>query len=150
MTSDRRLDRLDVVNRRRREAGAEPLRIDGASSMRRLGALPATSRIAKTIAHNRAIRQRLIAGITASAARTGHAARIAADVRRLTNGASTSLSDLSLAQLRRVAGEQRRRASSPSAHGGLAADGGGDAAAGGLGAAGRRTSSPSPRKDTRC
>ena len=69
--SDRRLDRLDVINRRRKQAGAEPIRIAGTAPLQRVGALPSTSRIRQAIEHNRGLRQRLIADIEAAAGQAG-------------------------------------------------------------------------------
>ena len=77
--------------------------------MERIGALPATSGIARVIAHNRAVRRRLIAAIGADARRAGlgEAACRALAV-RLTG--ETSCAEMTLEQLRRVAGALAARA----------------------------------------
>lgn len=148
MTSDRRLDRLDVVNRRRRAAGLDPIQADGASSMQRVGVLPATSRIARIILHNRALRRRLIADIEGNAELAGlNGARLAALLVRMTG--ESECSELTLEQLRRVAGELRGRVS-PHRPGRRPGDSSaGTAAAGGLGAPAAASSrSSTPKEDT--
>ena len=142
MTSDARLDRLEVVNRRRRQAGLDPVRLGGAASMQRVGALPSTSRIAKALEHNRGIRQRLIAAIEADAGRLNLSdGALRAQLVHMTG--ERRCSDLSLEQLRLVAGVLRKqappRADCPR----------GDAAAGGLGApAAAPSPSSTPKEDT--
>ena len=142
MTSDARLDRLEATNRRRRQQGLEPIRLDGTSSMERVGVLPSTSRIAQTIEHNRGIRQRLIAAIQADAGRLNLSdAALRAQLVRMTG--QRHCSDLSLEQLRLVAGVLRKQVPPRSE------SSRGAAAAGGLGApAAAPSPSSSPKEDT--
>ena len=108
----------------------------GAPSMQRLGTLPATSRIARTIEHNRGVRQRLIADIEANAARLGLSDdALRAQVAHLTK--ERRCSDLALDQLRLVARVLRRQVPPPAREG---AQVGGDAAA----AIGSAAAAPSP------
>lgn len=110
MPSDRRLDRIEAINRRRRQAGVDPIRYNGASPVPRVGALTSTSRLAKTIEHNRGIRRRLIAAIHVAPERAGlNGARLTALLLRLTGESDPS--NLVLDQLRRVLGELRKQAS---------------------------------------
>ena len=129
-------------DRRTPRRGADQIGIQGTPSMQRVGALPAGSRIAAKIEHDRAIRQRLIAAIHDAAGRAGlNAARLAALLERLTG--SRDPSDLVLDQLRRVLGELRTASPRSVEHPR------GDAAADVLGASAAAPSpSSTPAKDT--
>ena len=77
--------------------------------MTRLGAVPSAGRIAKAVEHNHDLRRRLIAVIHADARRAGLTDddRVALQV-RLTG--CRSCSDMTIEQLRRVAGDLRTAA----------------------------------------
>ena len=140
MTSNARLDRVETINRRRKAAGLDPIALPGATPMKRVGALPSTSRIRQVIEHNRGLRQRLIADIEAAAERAGlNGGRLAALVQHMTG--ERSCSELTLWQLRLVVDELRNQASRHRAGHRPGDSSAGTAAAGGWGAP---AATPSP------